>query len=768
MRKTRLFFAIQFMLWGMPLPANSANSELVLNNVWLNGIDRAIETLILEQDNQRYAECEILSQLGIQRNLMKQHPIQPNFCLVSSDPIQSEQDTALQAIKLTVPAKYFKEQYVTTNHLIPSKAELGGFLNYDFYYGKLDNFDEMNGLVELGIFKDYWIFRNGMIYRDQAENEKEKIIRLNTSFEIEFPSKYQRLSLGDDTSVYNPLLDAFRFGGISFGTNFTSYPDFIYWNVPTLKGSAILPSTVDLYINGVNLYQQKVTPGHYALTAGANIQQSGEAQVVVEDVLGNRTVQSFPVYINTSLLKPDLNEYNISMGKLRYNYDYSSDDYREFFTNVYFRRGITQSTTLGTNAAYSEDIQNLGLMWTQAISKYALLDLHVSGSHSDLGEGHMLGASLSRNGDRLALGVSSKYYNPEYRSLGYSDDIQSVEYDNLAYASIFHVPLINNLNINYLERRYYPNSQLNFPDTQLVTVGFSRMLGRQASMSFSYYKDLKDEDNNGAYVTLSYNFDSQRNTYLTHTFDEQTQLRYSKSSLSQNGLDYTVGVTHQQNGGVGFNGYTALKMPVGNLYITHDEGEDFRFTQANYQGALVWLDHKVGLTKYVDNAFALVNVGDIADVDVYRTLTPIGRTNKKGYIFVHDIVPYVNYDLSFNQDQLDINDTISYSNQKVIGMNQRGYKVDFPVERTGVIVLRLLKPNNQTFAQASEVYLNSNSEEFFPVDAEGKVYLYGLKSAQYNISLKTKGGETCKSVLNVPNNKSGSYMAIRHIDLICQ
>ncbi len=41
-----------------------------------------------------------------------------------------------------------------------------------------------------------------------------------------------------------------------------------------------------------------------ALNTGANIQQSGEAQVVVEDVLGNRTVQSFPVYVTTQLLKP--------------------------------------------------------------------------------------------------------------------------------------------------------------------------------------------------------------------------------------------------------------------------------------------------------------------------------------------------------------------------------------------------------------------------------------------------------------------------------
>lgn len=76
-------------------------------------------------------------------------------------------------------------------------------------------------------------------------------------------------------------------------------------------------------------------------------------RVVVEDILGNTTVQSFPVYINNKLLKPDLNEYNISLGKIRYNYDLQSNDYREFFSNIYFRRGISNLTTLGFNATYS-------------------------------------------------------------------------------------------------------------------------------------------------------------------------------------------------------------------------------------------------------------------------------------------------------------------------------------------------------------------------------------------------------------------------------
>lgn len=769
MQRTKLFFALQYVLLGLPLQVSADTPDMVINNVWMNGVDRVVESLVLQQGSQRYIECDVLVQLGLKREKLIQHPLQTKFCSVSTETIQSELDGSLQAIKLTVPSDYFIDRQSETDRLIPSKAELGGFLNYNLHYARVDGFNETSGLAELGIFKDYWMFKNDLIYRDEVEDNQDRVSRLNTSFQIEFPEKYQMLTLGDTFTVYNPLLDSVRFGGISFGTNFTSYPDFIYWNVPTLKGSATLPSTVDLYINGVNIYQNNITPGHYNINTGASIQQAGEAQVVVEDVLGNRTVQSFSVYVNSQLLRPGLNEYNVSLGKLRYDYNYEPNDYRDFFGNVYFRRGITDSTTLGTNLTYSDDVQNIGLLWTQAIGKYALLDTMASSGHSDFGDGYSLGAAVSRSSRRLGYGVSGKYYSPEYRGLGFDDLGQNIKYDNLAYLSIFELPIINNLNINYIERTYYPNSDNAFSDSKLVTVGFSRMIGRQASFAFNYYKDFGDIENDGAYISLNYNFDQRRSANLSYNVDEQVDLSYSRSSITQNGVDYTVGASYQQDdGSVGYNAYTALKMPAGNLYLSHDEDDDFSFSQADYQGAVVWLGRKVALTKYVSNAFALVNVENIPDIEVYRGLTPVGKTSRKGHVFVHDIVPYVNYNLSFNQDQLDMYDSVPFTSKNIVGMNQRGYKINFEVERTGLIVLRLLTPEKQTFAVGSEVYLDSNSKEFVPVGSDGKAYLYGVKAGTYNLMLKTAGGGACYSKLEVPSFQAGQETAVQQFDLICR
>ncbi|MBL8284443.1 MAG: fimbrial biogenesis outer membrane usher protein [Acinetobacter johnsonii] len=767
MSRTKLFFALQSIFWGLPLYTYANNPDVVINNVWLNGVDRVIDSLVFQQDDQRYMECNVLVQLGLNREKLQQHPLQTEYCLVTTGTIQSEQDLALQAIKLTVPGDFFSEQQLITDRLTPSKAQFGGFLNYNLHYDRDEEVDQMSTLAQLGIFKNYWIFKNDMIYRDNVEEFQDQTVRLSTSFEMEFPEKYQKLTIGDTNSFYNPLLDSFRFGGISFGTNFTNYPDFIYWNVPTLNGSAALPSTVDLYINGVNQYQQQVTPGHYNLNTGANIQQAGEAQIVVEDILGNRTVQNFSVYVTSQLLKPGLSEYNFSLGKLRYDYDIVSDDYRDFFGNAYFRRGITNNTTLGANLVYSEDIQNLGLLWTQALGKYALLDTMASSSHSDLGDGYTVGAAISHSGKRLAYGFSTKYYTQEYQGLGYSDTFENPQYDSLAYLSIYDIPIINNLNINYIDRAYYPSSEIS--DSQMISIGFSRRIGTKAFLSFSSFKDLKDNDNDGAYISLSYNFDDLKSAAFSYVLDEQVELNYSKSSLEQNGVDYTLGAIYQQDdSSVGFNAFTALKMSAGNLYLSHDENKDFRYSQVDYQGALVWLDKKLAFTKYVDNAFALVNVDDIPDIEVYRALTPVGKTSKDGHIFVHNIVPYVNYELSFNQDQLDMYDSVPQSSKNLVAMDQRGYKIDFEIERTGLIVLHLFTADKQNFALGSELYLDPNSKDFVPIGSDGKAYLYGVKAGTYNLMLKTTGGKICHSKLEVPAFQAGQETALRQFDLICQ
>ncbi|MFX6888218.1 fimbrial biogenesis outer membrane usher protein, partial [Acinetobacter baumannii] len=77
---------------------------------------------------------------------------------------------------------------------------------------KYDEGSDFNSYYELGVFKDFWLLNNAFIYRENSENQTQKVVRLNTSLDIDFPERYTRLTLGDNASLYNPLINSFRFG----------------------------------------------------------------------------------------------------------------------------------------------------------------------------------------------------------------------------------------------------------------------------------------------------------------------------------------------------------------------------------------------------------------------------------------------------------------------------------------------------------------------------------------------------------------------------
>ena len=155
------------------LCANSVHAEPVTlpddlfpTNIWVNGVDRKSEVLLLTENNLYYVECQDLEKLQLNMGLFKHHSVKNSFCLVSDNDIQTEFDSGLQAIKLTLPAKFFAGSADEDSIAQPMKANFGAFLNYDLNYEKNKQDENFGALPELGVFKDNWILRNNAVYRN--------------------------------------------------------------------------------------------------------------------------------------------------------------------------------------------------------------------------------------------------------------------------------------------------------------------------------------------------------------------------------------------------------------------------------------------------------------------------------------------------------------------------------------------------------------------------------------------------------------------------
>ena len=65
------------------------------------------------------------------------------------------------------------------------------------------------------------------------------------------------------------------------------------------------------------------------------------------------------------------------------------------------------------------------------------------------------------------------------------------------------------------------------------------------------------------------------------------------------------------------------------------------------------------------------------------------------------------------------------------------------------------------------VYVSSQENEKYPIDSEGKVYLYGLKPDQYNLLIKTEGGASCTTRLDIVNTTQKSTDS-QLFNLVCR
>lgn len=734
--------------------ANTPKAENAILGLWINGVDLQQETFILNINKQRYIECSILQQGFVntaQLSMLKQDNIQ--YCLIENAGFSSEIDTQKQLFKLNIPAQYMLKQKLSSQQrYLPDLPNLGGFINYNVYFQDGDYSKQANASTDLNLFWKNALFNSSHMFRKNYNDQQtnfQKSSRLNTSLSFEFPEQMTTLKLGDNVSNYTGLNQSFYFGGLSFGTNFSRRPNFTYWNTPSVQGSALTQSTVDLLINGSQAYNAKVNPGQYNIDSNIGFSGLGDAQIIVKDILGNTTVQNISVFVDQRLLRPGLTDYNISAGKLRYNYAYDDNDYRDWFGSGYVRRGITESTTLGATADYSKKLESAGLMWSQYLYKLGLLEVNSAYSHADEAglEGYTVNTEFKRNTQNYSVGLRAQYYSSGFRMLGleeYSDNSYLPQRENQIYVSKNQIPYLNNLSLSYIERKYRDES--NSKDQQLFNLRTSRTLTQNLFGSLGISYDAKSNDRASVDFMLSYNFDDRKHSItLNQHDDDETSVQFNKYSYENTGFDYSIGTSRWHDVYSG-NASATMKTNVGDLNMQYLQTDDQKYYSANYMGSLVWLGKRLDLSKYISDSFALVRVENSPNVDIYSNGSFIGKTNKNGEIFSYNLYGYTENSVVFDDSQISIENSFTHSSRSIMPINQRGYIIDFPMGKIAShnITFKFIDQNQQPLESGSMVNIEGIAQGKYPINSQNLVTVYGLNPQSYSIKVQTSN-QTCSS-----------------------
>ncbi|MFL9880276.1 hypothetical protein PQR63_17880 [Herbaspirillum rhizosphaerae] len=171
--------------------------------------------------------------------------------------------TALK-IDMEVPMNFLNTTDIATSGKSADNVPLtenarGVLLNYDLLATTSEGVHSLGGYFDGRYFSGSSVFSStGLAY---FAGSPAKSARLDTTYTYSNPRELIRYRVGDFITSGLSWTRPVRFGGAQFGTDFSLRPDLIKYPTPSLGGEAVVPSTVDLFVNGVRQLSQPVPPG---------------------------------------------------------------------------------------------------------------------------------------------------------------------------------------------------------------------------------------------------------------------------------------------------------------------------------------------------------------------------------------------------------------------------------------------------------------------------------------------------------------------------
>ena len=293
-----------------------------------------------------------------------------------------------------------------------ARAGYGGFLNLDFSYGGLAGRNAVDSVLDLGLFGPAGAGRSDFFVGSDA------VRRLDTYWIHDEPGSAVRLLVGDSITHAADWESPVRFGGVQWGTDFALQPDRITFPLPGITGSAALPSTAQLYVNGVQQSQQPLQPGQFRFDSVPTITGAGDLTVMIRDSLGRVQTVTQPFYTSPRLLAAGLDADTLEAGFLRDNYASVDDHYAQPFLATTLQHGYSNEFSGLLRASASARRQLMGLEGDTIVSPLGVLTISGAAAHTEAGTGGIATLAFERQANDLSVTLSRRAATRDYGDLG--------------------------------------------------------------------------------------------------------------------------------------------------------------------------------------------------------------------------------------------------------------------------------------------------------------------------------------------------------------
>lgn len=642
-------------------------------------------------------------------------------------------DEAAQQLEITAPASLVNQSIAVlnarTNAVPHATASPGLLLNYDFY-GARDNHDATNLSLytELRAFNAWGVLSNTALTRTldlPGTGTQTDSVRLDTTFSHSWVDQALTLRIGDIISGALGWSRATRLGGIQLQRNFALQPDLITFPVPAFYGQANVPSTVDLYINGMKQYSGNVPSGPFQLNTVPIVNGNGQASVVITDALGRQTTIAFPFYTTNQLLKPGLSDYSLDFGFVRKDYGLDSFDYGSdpAFSGTW-RHGFTNWLTVEGHAEAMSGLAEGGAGADIAIGETGVLNASFAASNGHGTSGQQAELGYNWRNERFNFSLDTLRTFGNYSDIASRYSLAPPKRSDRALVGMM-LGTLGSVGVSYVALEY-PGQ----PRSRYASAYYYKSLGTRFAFNVSVNQNLDNHRDRSLFLSLSMALDNNVSASMSAQHDRTGNLAtldVSKPVNPDGGFGWRLRAQDgsTQHGGVAELGYNGQD---GQILAGVQSFNGDTLGYADLSGALVFMDSQFFMARQINDAFAVVSTDGIANVPVLLENRPIGTTNARGDLLVTPLNSYQQNKLSIDPMKLPADVDISRVNAEVVPSDRAGTLVKFGIRSVRAASVILHDAAGKPVKEGGSVALQGSHAPATIVGYDGMVYLQGLQA----------------------------------------
>ncbi|HEX4737448.1 MAG TPA: fimbria/pilus outer membrane usher protein [Allosphingosinicella sp.] len=666
-------------------------------------------------------------------------------------------DPASQTIYLIVSSRYLAPTIVgrgaaADDHALVSGT--GAVLNYDIVGTSANGGGSASGLFDARFFSPLGVLSSGLLAEAPFGNARpaghSSAIRLDTTYVYSDPRSLRRYRLGDFISGGLPWTRPVRLGGAQVDSDFSMRPDLVTFPVPAISGSAAVPSTVDVLVNGARTLSTAVPPGPFQVPQVPVVTGGGTVTTTVTDALGRQVVTELPFYASEALLAPGLQTYSAEIGFVRRNWGVLSNNYGAAAGALTYRRGLSSHVTIEAHAEATDRLAMAGIGAVVNLADFALLNLAAAGSSFQGRTGGQISAGVERITPRYSLGGSVIAASKTFGDIAAADGDPVLTLRLNAFASV-SLRTFGSLGIAYTEVKreagrfgYLPAASpalailVPAEHSQILTASYSRQIGR-VHFYASGFRDFAQKG--GTSFLAGITIPLGRRTSATVGAQAESgrlsgQIEASRNVIAPGDWGFRVyasgaGPASAQSlfsGPVADHefGEIIYKAQWAELLAGVDRFGGHASVQGEVRGAIATADGGVFAANRIDDSFAIVDTAGAGGIRVRYENRDVGRTDSRGRLLVPELRSFEANHVSIEPLDAPPDADVAIVSRIARPQDRSGIVLRFPVTASRGALLRLVDANGAPIAPGSIATLGSTGAAV-PVGYDGEAYVVGLQ-----------------------------------------